>query len=84
MLLFKSESYPRSFRNLAPRTRLLVGLGIIAWGGIGLALSDTTEKKFGLEATEEDRVRLREGLPSLRAETETEYESKDGTRGKAG
>ena len=56
----------RSFRNLAPRTRLVVGLGIITWGGVGLWLSDTAEKKLGWEPTELDRMRLKEGLPSRR------------------
>ncbi|TVY29527.1 hypothetical protein LHYA1_G001494 [Lachnellula hyalina] len=51
----------QSFRNLSPRTRLGLGVGFIAWGTIGLYLSDRAEKKFGLEATERDR----EALPRI-------------------
>jgi len=55
----------RSFRNLSPRTRLTVGLGIIAWGAIGLYVSDTAEKKFGFEPSERDKEALREVMPKI-------------------
>ncbi|RDW58070.1 hypothetical protein BP6252_13481 [Coleophoma cylindrospora] len=47
-----------SFRNLSPRTRMTVGLGFLAWGTIGLYLSDSAEKKFGMEPTEKDKAAL--------------------------
>ncbi|PQE28974.1 fatty acid activator protein [Rutstroemia sp. NJR-2017a BBW] len=39
----------RSFRNLPPRTRGIVGLSFFAWGTIGLFLSDTAEEKLGFK-----------------------------------
>jgi hypothetical protein len=42
---------------------MFVGLGVIAWSGIGLYISDSAEKKLGYEATEADRERLRKALP---------------------
>jgi hypothetical protein len=55
----------RSFRSLSPRGRLGVGLGLLAWGTIGLYLSDTTEKKLGLEPTEKDREALERVIPKI-------------------
>jgi hypothetical protein len=55
----------RSFRNLSPRTRLTVGLGILAWGAIGLYVSDTVEKKFGFESNERDKEALGEVMPKI-------------------
>jgi hypothetical protein len=55
----------RSFRNLSPRTRLTVGLGILAWGAIGLYISDTAEKKLGLEPNERDKESLRKMVPKI-------------------
>ncbi|MCJ1370688.1 hypothetical protein MMC20_001901 [Loxospora ochrophaea] len=47
-----------SYRSLSPRTRLLLGLGTLTWAGIGLALTEPMERRFGLVPTEEDRERL--------------------------
>ncbi|KAM3076927.1 hypothetical protein ACMFMG_003606 [Clarireedia jacksonii] len=38
-----------SFKTLPPRTRAMIGLSFLAWGTIGLFLSDTAEKKLGFE-----------------------------------
>ncbi|TVY19230.1 hypothetical protein LARI1_G002197 [Lachnellula arida] len=54
-------SFIQSFRNLSPRTRMGLGVGFLAWGTIGLYISDRAEKKFGLEASERDR----EALPRI-------------------
>lgn len=56
----------RSFRNLQPRTRLYIGLGTMAWAGLGLLLSDKAEEVFGLKATEKDREELQGVLPRVR------------------
>ncbi|KXJ92329.1 hypothetical protein Micbo1qcDRAFT_162566 [Microdochium bolleyi] len=48
----------QSFRNLSPKTRLGVGVGFLAWGVIGLQLTDTAERTLGLEASEQDREEL--------------------------
>jgi hypothetical protein len=57
--------YYRSYRNLSPRTRIGVGIGILAWGFIGLQLSDRAEEKFGLKPTEEDKAALSQLAPRI-------------------
>ncbi|CAD6499203.1 BgTH12-04855 [Blumeria graminis f. sp. triticale] len=56
---------PRSLRNLPPRTRLYVGLTFLAWGSIGLVLSNLAERKLGLEPTPSDQQDLDELLPRI-------------------
>ncbi|RYP49130.1 hypothetical protein DL768_005127 [Monosporascus sp. mg162] len=48
----------QSFRNLTPRTRALVGAGLLVWGAVGLRLSDRAEERLGLTPSEEDREAL--------------------------
>ncbi|KAF2091690.1 hypothetical protein K490DRAFT_61122 [Saccharata proteae CBS 121410] len=55
----------QSYRNLAPRTRTLFGLGIMAWAGIGLLVSDQAEEKFALKATDADKEKLSRALPKI-------------------
>ncbi|TGO87478.1 hypothetical protein BPOR_0223g00050 [Botrytis porri] len=47
-----------SFRALPSRTRAMIGASFIAWGTIGLYLSDTAEKKLGFEPTEQDKAKM--------------------------
>ncbi|KAI1306868.1 hypothetical protein F5Y03DRAFT_130392 [Xylaria venustula] len=54
----------QSFRNLSPKTRIGVGLGLLAWGVIGLQLSDRAEDRY-FKPTEEDRAQLRELAPRI-------------------
>ncbi|KAI1344614.1 hypothetical protein F5Y15DRAFT_411439 [Xylariaceae sp. FL0016] len=54
----------QSFRNLSPRTRIGVGLGLLAWGVVGLQLSDRAEEKY-FKPTEEDREALRRATPRI-------------------
>lgn len=61
-----AEKAHRSFRNLQPRTRLYIGLGTMAWAGLGLLLSDRAEEVFGLKPTEEDKEGLKDLLPKVR------------------
>ncbi|KAH8681425.1 hypothetical protein BX600DRAFT_505113 [Xylariales sp. PMI_506] len=55
----------QSFRNLSPRVRLGVGVGLLAWGAIGLQLSDHAEERFGLKPTEEDKEALTKLAPRI-------------------
>jgi hypothetical protein len=55
----------RAFRNLPQRTRVGVGAALLAWGTAGLYLSDTAEKKLGLEPSEEDRAALDAVIPRI-------------------
>ncbi|KAI1491386.1 hypothetical protein F4809DRAFT_638268 [Biscogniauxia mediterranea] len=54
----------QSFRNLSPRARLGVGVGLLAWGVIGLQLSDRAEEKY-FKASEEEKAALRALGPSI-------------------
>ncbi|KAK7927792.1 hypothetical protein PG985_004790 [Apiospora marii] len=55
----------QSFRNLSPRMRLGVGLGLLAWGAVGLQLSDRAEDKYGFKASDEEKARLRQLVPRI-------------------
>lgn len=45
--------------------RLGVGVGIIAWGGAGLYLSDRAEERFGYTPTDEDKAKLDMYTPKI-------------------
>ncbi|KAK4499304.1 hypothetical protein PRZ48_009817 [Zasmidium cellare] len=55
----------QSYRNLSPRTRMLIGGGVMAYGVFGLWASDKAEETFGFKATEEDKKRLQEAVPKI-------------------
>lgn len=57
----------RKYRNLPPRTRILIGLGVMAYAATALTLSDAAEKPLGYEATEEDRQKLKAMMPKITA-----------------
>ncbi|KAI1002154.1 hypothetical protein K3495_g6051 [Podosphaera aphanis] len=57
---------PQSMRNLPPRTRLYVGLAFLAWGTLGIYMSDRAEKQLGFEAGPTDQEKLRELLPQIK------------------
>lgn len=65
----------QSFRNLSPRARVGVGLGLLAWGAIGLHLSDRAEERYGLTPTEDDKAALAKVLPRI---TAVDRETSDG------
>ncbi|KAE8443818.1 hypothetical protein EG329_001325 [Mollisiaceae sp. DMI_Dod_QoI] len=64
----------QNFRNLSPRTRIGIGVAFLAWGTIGLYISDNAEKKLGLEPTQKDREALEAVLPKF---TTVEREGKN-------
>ncbi|CBX90681.1 hypothetical protein IAQ61_002170 [Plenodomus lingam] len=53
------------YKNLAPKTRIMVGVGIMAYAGAGLYFADTIEEKLGLKPTEEEKEELRNALPKI-------------------
>ena len=55
----------QSYRNLAPRTRLIIGGGVMAYAAFGLMASDQAEQLLGWTATDEDLQRLKEDLPKV-------------------
>lgn len=60
-----TQSHFRAFKNLPPKARAGVGVGIIAWGVAGLYLSDRAEEKFGYTPTEEDKAKLEQYTPRI-------------------
>ncbi|KAI1755225.1 hypothetical protein F4782DRAFT_490567, partial [Xylaria castorea] len=54
----------QTFRNLSPKARIGVGLGLLAWGAVGLQLSDGAEERY-FKSTEEDRAALRQIAPRI-------------------
>ncbi|KAH6716774.1 hypothetical protein DL95DRAFT_381306 [Leptodontidium sp. 2 PMI_412] len=54
-----------SFLSLTPRTRILVGSAFLAWGTLGLYITDRAESRFGLAASEEDREALGKVVPRV-------------------
>ncbi|KAK3190424.1 hypothetical protein K4F52_003445 [Lecanicillium sp. MT-2017a] len=55
----------KAYKNLSPKARMGVGFGIIAWGTVGLYLSDRAEDKFGYTPTEQDKEELRRVTPRI-------------------
>ncbi|KAJ4363015.1 hypothetical protein N0V83_010133 [Neocucurbitaria cava] len=53
------------FKSIPPRTRMIIGVGIMAYAGAGLYLSDRAEERFGLTPTEKDREELRKAMPKI-------------------
>ncbi|RMZ73336.1 fatty acid activator Faa4 [Pyrenophora seminiperda CCB06] len=48
-----------------PKTRMMIGAGIMAYAVAGLYITDKVEEKFGLTPTEEDEKLLREAIPRI-------------------
>jgi hypothetical protein len=44
---------------------MLIGVGVMAYAGVGLVLSDKAEEKFGLTPTDKDMEELRGALPKI-------------------
>jgi predicted dinucleotide-binding enzyme len=53
------------YQALTPRTKALIGIGVMGYAVAGLFLSDTAEEKFGMKATAEDKAKLREMIPRI-------------------
>ncbi|KAI1437197.1 hypothetical protein GGR50DRAFT_646656 [Xylaria sp. CBS 124048] len=54
----------QTFRNLSSKARIGVGVGLLAWGAIGLRVSDRAEEQY-FKPSEEDRSALRELAPRI-------------------
>ncbi|KAK4204130.1 hypothetical protein QBC40DRAFT_261897 [Triangularia verruculosa] len=55
----------QTYKGLSPKARLGVGFGLLAWGLIGLQLSDKAEEKLGYTPTEQDKAELDKMIPKL-------------------
>ncbi|KAJ9131587.1 hypothetical protein NKR23_g11688 [Pleurostoma richardsiae] len=54
-----------AYRNLSFRSKLGVGVGLLAWGAIGPYLSDRAEARFGFTPTEEEKAALDKMAPKI-------------------
>ncbi|KAF2676393.1 hypothetical protein K458DRAFT_447514 [Lentithecium fluviatile CBS 122367] len=55
------------YKNIAPKTRVLIGVGIMAYAGAGMYFSDKVEEKLGLVPTEKDKEELSKAIPKITA-----------------
>ncbi|KAL6710966.1 hypothetical protein ACN47E_006841 [Coniothyrium glycines] len=53
------------FKGIPPRTRIIVGVGIMMYATAGMYLSDVAEEKLGFTPTEKDREDLRKDMPKI-------------------
>jgi hypothetical protein len=44
---------------------MIIGVGVMAYAGAGLWISDKAEERLGFTPTEKDREELREALPKI-------------------
>ncbi|OAA32287.1 hypothetical protein AAL_01619 [Moelleriella libera RCEF 2490] len=56
-----------AYKNLAPKTRLGLGVGVMAWAVVGLYLSDRAEERFGYTPSEKDKEELWKWAPKVTA-----------------
>ena len=61
-LLTSSSS---KYQALTPKTKALIGIGVMGYAVAGMFLSDAAEDKFGMKATEKDHEKLREMIPKI-------------------
>lgn len=54
-----------SYTSLSSRTRLLLGLGVMANAALALRFSDQIENALGLLPSQEDEKELKERMPKV-------------------
>jgi hypothetical protein len=62
----------KAYKNLSPKARAGVGVGIIAWGAAGLYFTDKAEESFGYTPTEKDKEELERWKPRIITVDKTE------------
>ncbi|KAK4165997.1 hypothetical protein QBC43DRAFT_287333 [Cladorrhinum sp. PSN259] len=55
----------RTYRALSSNAKLGVGVGLLAWGLIGLQFTDKAEEKLGYTPTEADKEALEKMTPKI-------------------
>ncbi|KAF1976192.1 hypothetical protein BU23DRAFT_456044, partial [Bimuria novae-zelandiae CBS 107.79] len=55
----------RWYKGIAPKTRVFIGLGVMAYAGVGMFLSDRVEEKLGFVPTEKDKEDLQNAIPKI-------------------
>lgn len=66
VLCCQADQVSRSYRTISPRTRILIGVGVMVYAVAGQFLSDQAEKSFGYTPTDADREKLDQVLPKIR------------------
>lgn len=44
---------------------MVIGVGVMAYAGLGMLLSDKVEERFGLVPTEQDKAELEKSIPKM-------------------
>lgn len=57
----------RKYQALTPKTKAIIGVGVMGYALAGLYLSDTAEERFDMVPTEQDREKLRQMIPKIHA-----------------
>jgi len=55
----------KTYTNLTPKTKLAFGVGLVAWGMLGLTFGDKVESKLGFTPTEADKAELEKMTPKI-------------------
>ena len=55
----------RKYVSLSPLTRIYIGVGMMAWAGLGITFTDGIGRAFGFNPTDEDREELTRTLPTI-------------------
>jgi len=50
---------------LTPRTRIIIGVSVMAYATFATYATDSAEKAFGLEASEKDKEELQKWVPRV-------------------
>ena len=64
---FRLLTYGRSYKALAPKTRMLLGIGLMANAGLALQFSDRIEAALGMSPPPSERQKLQDILPRVSA-----------------
>lgn len=65
LCLTTTDVCSRWYKGLAPKTRMLMGVGIMAYAGFGLFVSDKIEEHFGMTPNEKDYEEVRKLVPKI-------------------
>ncbi|KAL1999712.1 hypothetical protein VTN02DRAFT_4135 [Thermoascus thermophilus] len=69
-----------SYRALSPRTRLLFGLGLMTWAGIGLWTSPHVEDALGMAPTKQEMEELERTLTVRISSVDRDRDRERGSR----
>lgn len=63
--IVKADFPIRAYKGLSPKAKLGVGVGLLAWGVVGLYVSDHAEEKYGFTPSEKDKADLEMMKPKI-------------------